>query len=84
MTGISNLTTIKFTGMSLELGLALFLHGCPFFHKSARHLMGVAYTLLQREPFQAILKVSLIVGGAYSLMGGPNIWLSKEGRKMIP
>lgn len=46
-------------GMSLELGMALFIHGCPHLQKTAQHLMTVAYSLLQRDEFATILKAHL-------------------------
>ena len=44
--------------MGLELGMALFVNGSEHFHKAASHLMGVAYSLLNRTQFATILKVS--------------------------
>jgi len=46
-------------GMSLELGLALWLHGCPHLEKAACHLMGVPYALLGRDPFARVLKAHM-------------------------
>ncbi|KAF2354235.1 Histone PARylation factor 1 [Trinorchestia longiramus] len=44
-------------GMSLELGMDLFIFGCPHLHNAARHLMTVPYDLLGRTAFSTILKV---------------------------
>ncbi|KAA0191786.1 hypothetical protein HAZT_HAZT000884 [Hyalella azteca] len=46
-------------GMGLELGMDLFLFGCPHLHSSAKHLMTVAYDLLGRQEFSTILKAHL-------------------------
>uniref|UniRef100_A0A6A7FU08 UPF0609 protein C4orf27 homolog n=2 Tax=Hirondellea gigas TaxID=1518452 RepID=A0A6A7FU08_9CRUS len=46
-------------GMGLELGMDLFINGSHLFHKSAQHLMTVAYCLLNRGQFSIILKAHL-------------------------
>lgn len=46
-------------GMGLELGLALFSHGGEALHSTIRHLMGVAYDLLDRDQFSAVLTAHL-------------------------
>lgn len=47
-------------GMGLELGLDLLAFGGDVFHPTILHLLGVAYELLERQEFAAILKVILI------------------------
>jgi len=42
-------------GMGLELGLDLFCYGGERLHNTIRHLMGVAYDLLDRDQFGKIL-----------------------------
>lgn len=46
-------------GMGLELGVDLFSHGDPYLHSIIRHLMPVAYDLLQREEFGKICRLHL-------------------------
>ena len=46
-------------GMGLELGIDLFCSGDPFFHKSALHLLSMAYDLLKRETFSRIMRAHL-------------------------
>lgn len=41
-------------GMGLELGLDLFCHGDPHFHKLIEHLLPLAYELLDRNEFSKI------------------------------
>ena len=41
-------------GMGLELGLDLFCHDDKF-HDTVRHLLPLAYSLLQREQFGKII-----------------------------
>ena len=45
-------------GMGMELGLDLFCHGDQF-HDTVMHLLPLAYTLLQREPFRKIIEEHL-------------------------
>ena len=44
-------------GMGLELGLDLLAFGGEVFHSTIIHLLGVAYELLERPEFIAVLKV---------------------------
>lgn len=46
-------------GMGLELGINLFMYGGEVFHKPIIHLLGVAYDLLEREPYIDILQAHL-------------------------
>ena len=46
-------------GMGLELGLDLFSHGCPTLHSMVRHLLPLAYELLQREAFAQVIREHL-------------------------
>jgi len=46
-------------GMGLELGLALLCHGGLALHNTARHLLSVAYELLDREEFTSVLNAHL-------------------------
>ena len=45
-------------GMGMELGLDLFCHGDQF-HNTVMHLLPLAYSLLQREPFGKIIEEHL-------------------------
>jgi len=44
-------------GMGLELGLDLLAFGGEVFHSTIIHLLGVAYELLERPEFIAVLKI---------------------------
>ncbi|CAL4121319.1 unnamed protein product, partial [Meganyctiphanes norvegica] len=46
-------------GMGLELGIDLLMFGGEEFHSSIRHLLSVAYDLLNRQPFATIIESSL-------------------------
>ena len=46
-------------GMGLELGLAAFLHGGDCLHSTVRHLLSVAYDLLDRAAFGKIINAHL-------------------------
>jgi len=46
-------------GMGLELGLDLFSFGGEILHNTIKHLMGVAYDLLDRDNFGKILVTHL-------------------------
>lgn len=54
-----------FAGMGLELGINLFMYGGEVFHKPIIHLLGVAYDLLEREPYIDILQVPICFVGLY-------------------
>jgi len=46
-------------GMGLELGLALFCHGGQALHPTVKHLLGVAYELLNRDLFGEVVSAHL-------------------------
>ena len=46
-------------GMGLELGLNLLCYGGDRLHNTIKHLLGVAYDLLNREDFFTIVKCHL-------------------------
>jgi len=46
-------------GMGLELGIDAFCYGGDILHNTIRHLMGVAYELLDRDDFGKILNAHL-------------------------
>jgi len=46
-------------GMGMELGLNAFAYGGEALHNTIRHLLGVGYELLDRDPFGAILTAHL-------------------------
>jgi len=46
-------------GMGLELGIDLLMFGGEVFHSSIRHLLSVAYDLLNRQTFSTIIQAHL-------------------------
>lgn len=48
-------------GTGLELGIDLFCSGDAFLHNSVQRLLAVAYQMLDRDPFETIVKVNLFL-----------------------
>ncbi len=46
-------------GMGMELGMDLFCHGDPYFHKVTELLLPLAYELLQRDTYAEICRLHL-------------------------